>query len=144
MGGADLWGETLARRGAEGYIFEAKVGAQGLAALGVGGAIVGRQRAERPPHVLENLLKEFEPRTFRAGVATIRLDRSGMKSIIERHHPEYYRSDGKEQGGQSYFDKSLSKDDVANIGVFGLSSIAMRLLQTATIFLNRIISVPRT
>ena len=38
------------------------------------------------------------------------LDRSGMKHILERHHPDYW--DGSVKKMQSFFDKNMSIDDI--------------------------------
>lgn len=40
------------------------------------------------------------------------LDKSGMKHILERHHPNFW--DGSVKKTQSFFDKNMSIDDISN------------------------------
>jgi hypothetical protein len=67
---------------------------------------------------LRNMLRGFETRTFQAGSNTFRLDRSGMTHILERHHPDYWN--GSRRATQTFFDRSMTPDDVANLAMEGM------------------------
>lgn len=80
------------------------------------GLSCGPTKAARPQKVV-NDLKDFRSRDFRFGSETFKLEKSGMKHILERHQPEY--SDGSVKAKQSFFDSKMSIDDVSDaIGSF--------------------------
>ncbi|EOI3446268.1 RHS repeat-associated core domain-containing protein, partial [Cronobacter turicensis] len=64
------------------------------------------------PEKVVNDLKNFEGKNFHFGNETFKLDKAGMKHILERHHPEYW--DGSVKAKQSYFPKKMSIDDISN------------------------------
>lgn len=43
---------------------------------------------------------------------TFMLDKSGLKHVLERHHPNFW--DGSVKANQTFFDKNMGIDDVAN------------------------------
>ncbi|WP_254600215.1 RHS repeat domain-containing protein [Burkholderia contaminans] len=75
------------------------------------GLSCGPTKAARPQKVV-NDLKDFRSRNFRFGSETFELEKSGMKHILERHHPEYW--DGSVKAKQSFFDSKMSIDDVSD------------------------------
>ncbi|MCW8129161.1 MAG: hypothetical protein KIS92_02145 [Planctomycetota bacterium] len=66
-----------------------------------------------PAILLANLLREFESVSFSFGEHILRLDKSGMKHILERHHPKYW--DGTLKLVQSWMDKNTSVEEVVDI-----------------------------
>jgi len=64
------------------------------------------------PDAVVNALKNFETRRYVFGNETFQLDKSGMKHILERHHPDYW--DGSLKEGQTFFDPNMSVDQVAD------------------------------
>lgn len=76
------------------------------------GADNKQQPTPAPAHRLINALRGFSGGTYRFGPNTVLLDRSGMKHILERHHPKYW--DGSVKAQQSFFDANLSIADVQN------------------------------
>ncbi|MBO3083114.1 polymorphic toxin-type HINT domain-containing protein [Cellulomonas fengjieae] len=55
-------------------------------------------------------LRDWQSQRFSLGRSTFQLDKTGMTHILKRHHPTYW--DGSVKGHQSFFDKSMSIDDV--------------------------------
>ena len=67
-----------------------------------------------PEEYLINSLKaEFKPTNFQFGKNTFKLDWSGMKHILERHHPEFWNGTVKDK--QSYFDAKTSIEEMQNV-----------------------------
>ncbi|MEQ9906646.1 RHS repeat-associated core domain-containing protein, partial [Pectobacterium odoriferum] len=62
------------------------------------------------PSKVVNDLKDFEGKDYHFGNETFKLDKRGMKHILERHHPEYW--DGSIKKDQSFLDKKMSIGDV--------------------------------
>ena len=71
----------------------------------------GQLKPAQPERVI-NDLRSFQGRTFKFGNETFQLDKSGMKHILERHHPEYWN--GTVKRTQSFLDKNMSIHDVAD------------------------------
>ncbi|WP_249352086.1 EndoU domain-containing protein [Nocardiopsis akebiae] len=65
-----------------------------------------------PPERVINDLRGFDSIRMTYGNSSFALDRSGMKHILERHHPDYWNGTKKEE--QSYFDKKMSINDIAD------------------------------
>ncbi|MDG6614265.1 RHS repeat-associated core domain-containing protein, partial [Staphylococcus aureus] len=51
---------------------------------------LGLMCAVAKPEKVVNDLKNFEGKNFHFGNETFKLDKAGMKHILERHHPEYW------------------------------------------------------
>ena len=67
-----------------------------------------------PEEYLINSLKaEFKPTNFQFGKNTFKLDWSGMKHILERHHPKFWNGTVKDK--QSYFDAKTSIEEMQNV-----------------------------
>lgn len=64
------------------------------------------------PEKVVNDLKNFAGRDFHIGNQTFKLDKSGMKHILERHHPEYW--DGSLKAQQSFLSSKMSINDVTD------------------------------
>ncbi len=64
------------------------------------------------PHVVVNALSNFQSSQMKFGSHTFLLDKSGMKHILERHHPNYW--DGSVKAQQSFFDARMSIDDITS------------------------------
>ena len=64
------------------------------------------------PEKVINDLKNFSGKDYHIGNQTFKLDKSGMKHILERHHPEYW--DGSVKSQQSFFDKKMSISDISD------------------------------
>ncbi len=64
------------------------------------------------PHVVVNALSDFQSSRMKFGSHTFLLDKSGMKHILERHHPSYW--DGSVKAQQSFFDASMSINDITS------------------------------
>lgn len=62
------------------------------------------------PSKVVNDLKDFKGKDYHFGNETFKLDKRGMKHILERHHPEYW--DGSVKQTQSFLDKKMSIDNV--------------------------------
>jgi len=58
-----------------------------------------------------NDLNGFTGKDFHFGNQTLRLDKRGMKHILERHHPKYW--DGSIKAKQSFLSGKMSIDDVS-------------------------------
>ncbi|MFK4568349.1 T7SS effector LXG polymorphic toxin [Enterococcus sp. UD-01] len=65
------------------------------------------------PEKVVNDLANFNSKTFKVGDLTFKLDKSGLKHILERHHPNYWN--GSIKNTQSFLNKSLSIDDIENV-----------------------------
>ena len=63
-----------------------------------------------PPSAVINALSKFKSVTMSYGGNSFLLDKSGMKHILERHHPKYW--DGSIKTQQTFFDKNMSIDKV--------------------------------
>ena len=72
----------------------------------------GSQLRPANPSRVVNDLRSFSTRTFRFGNETFQLDKSGMKHILERHHPRYWN--GTTRSRQTFLDRSMSIDGVAD------------------------------
>ncbi|MGV9189603.1 hypothetical protein ACTOVN_07955 [Arcanobacterium canis] len=66
--------------------------------------------AAAPASRVVNALKNFSALTFRAGSNVVRLDKSAMKHILQRHHPQYWN--GTKKGTQTFFNPEMSVSDV--------------------------------
>ncbi len=64
------------------------------------------------PEKVVNALKNFAGKDFHIGSQTFKLDKSGMKHILERHHPEYW--DGSSKAQQSFLSSKMSINDVTD------------------------------
>ncbi|HAT5562207.1 TPA: hypothetical protein JAD51_003611 [Proteus mirabilis] len=64
------------------------------------------------PYDVVNELKNFQGKDFHFGNETFKLDKSGMKHILERHHPEFW--DGSIKNTQSFFNKDMSVNEITN------------------------------
>ncbi|WP_444962350.1 hypothetical protein [Nocardiopsis sp. M1B1] len=64
------------------------------------------------PERVINDLRDFDSRIMKYGDSVFMLDRSGLKHILERHHPTYWN--GSKKADQSYFLRSMSIDDVVD------------------------------
>lgn len=64
------------------------------------------------PEKVINDLKDFQSRSMTFGGSNFALDKSGMKHILTRHHPEYW--DGSKKAEQSYFNKDMEIEDIAD------------------------------
>ena len=73
---------------------------------------LGLSCASSQPEKVVNSLRSFNSKIFRVGNNIFKLDKSGMKHILERHHPNYW--DGSVKKAQTFFDKSMSIDDIKN------------------------------
>ncbi|MDD1012347.1 RHS repeat-associated core domain-containing protein [Pseudomonas rubra] len=73
----------------------------------------GTPRKSANPSKVVNDLKAFSGKRFRFGSNTFKLDKSGMKHILERHHPKYW--DGSVKARQSFLSPKLSIKDVSNV-----------------------------
>jgi len=62
---------------------------------------------------LLSTLRQFRSQRFRAGGQVFQLDRSGLRHILERHHPRYWT--GQSKATQTFFDRSLTGDDISGI-----------------------------
>ncbi|MFP1961544.1 RHS repeat-associated core domain-containing protein, partial [Lonsdalea quercina] len=62
------------------------------------------------PSKVVNDLNDFEGKDYHFGNETFKLDKRGMKHVLERHHPEYW--DGSIKKTQSFLDKNMSIGDV--------------------------------
>ena len=60
-----------------------------------------------------NDLKGFQAKNFHFGNQTLKLEYSGMKHILERHHPKYWN--GTTKTTQSFLSKDMSINDINNI-----------------------------
>ncbi|ENO0460352.1 RHS domain-containing protein [Salmonella enterica] len=63
-----------------------------------------------PPHKVINAMRDFRGKNFIFGNNIFKLDKSGLKHILERHHPEYW--DGSIKAKQSFLDPKMSIADV--------------------------------
>lgn len=71
------------------------------------------QSGVAPDEQVINVLKiEFEPVDYKFGSHTIKLSRTGMKHILQRHHPEFWNGSVKDK--QSYFDAKISINELQN------------------------------
>jgi hypothetical protein len=66
--------------------------------------------APAPRHELVNALRGARGRDFQFGSHTFKLEKRGLKHILERHHPSFW--DGSIKREQSFFDRSMSVDEV--------------------------------
>lgn len=71
------------------------------------------QSGVAPDEQVINVLKiEFEPVDYKFRSHTIKLSRTGMKHILQRHHPEFWNGSVKDK--QSYFDAKISINELQN------------------------------
>lgn len=87
-------------------------GGGGSGNSGEGGNGSSKPPKAAPPDKVINALKNFSGKTIKFGSATFQLDKSGMKHILERHHPNYW--DGSVKAAQSFFDRKMSINDIVN------------------------------
>jgi hypothetical protein len=72
------------------------------------------RRARTPQHVVDNALREgFTTRRMKFGENTFQLDHSGMKHILQRHHPKYH--DGSVKQAQTFFDPDMNIKEVSDV-----------------------------
>jgi RHS repeat-associated protein len=90
-----------------------------------------RPLLKQPPHRVVNALKDFQPRKFQFGDRTFLIDKSGMKHILERHHPEYWNGTLRSQ--QTFLDPSLEVDEVADIAENVLQQNRSRLIERGNV-----------
>ncbi|MCA4825772.1 MAG: RHS repeat-associated core domain-containing protein, partial [Serratia rubidaea] len=64
------------------------------------------------PEKLINDLRDFSSKNFHFGNQIFKLDKAGMKHILERHHPEYWNGSTKAQ--QSFLSERMSINDVSD------------------------------
>ncbi len=64
------------------------------------------------PYKVINELKKFEGKDYRFGNQTFKLDKAGMKHILERHHPNYW--DGSIKAKQSFLSRKMSINDITD------------------------------
>ena len=65
------------------------------------------------PHKVINDLKGFQTKNFHFGnQQTFKLEYSGMKHILERHHPEYWN--GTIKRDQTFLPKDMSINEINN------------------------------
>ncbi len=64
------------------------------------------------PHDVVNELKNFQGKDFHFGNETFKLDKSGMKHILERHHPEFW--DGSIKAKQTFFSHDMKVNDITS------------------------------
>ena len=83
-----------------------------------------------PASVVKNALSKFTNRKFTFGSHTILLDKAGMRHMLTRHHPKYW--DGSIKGTQTFFDKSISMDGLADSAQQVLKQNPARLTQRGT------------
>jgi len=105
------YGQFTSREGGEGLPW--------LAAVALGTVVLAKGFRGAPKSHILNALKDFKTKTFRAGGNTFRLDKAGMKHILERHHPKYW--DGSVKDKQTFFDESDSIDFISDAIMDGLS-----------------------
>ncbi len=67
-----------------------------------------------PNEQVVNALKtEFKPIDYKFGNNTIKLSRTGMKHILQRHHPEFWNGSVKDK--QSYFAAKTTIEELQNV-----------------------------
>uniref|UniRef100_UPI0023ED77F6 RHS repeat-associated core domain-containing protein n=1 Tax=Photorhabdus aegyptia TaxID=2805098 RepID=UPI0023ED77F6 len=64
------------------------------------------------PHTVVNELKTFRGKDYHFGNQTFKLDKAGMKHILERHHPDFW--DGSVKAKQSFFSRDMSVNNVTD------------------------------
>ncbi|MEC8026015.1 MAG: zeta toxin family protein, partial [Myxococcota bacterium] len=72
-------------------------------------------RNRQDPQRVINDLSSFRSRRMQVGADVVMLDRSAMQHMLERHHPDYWN--GTTKTSQSFFDRRLSVEDVADISM---------------------------
>lgn len=82
---------------------------------------------EQPLHNLLNGLSNFQGKNFQFGSQFFVLDKKGMKHILERHHPHYWRGESKKT--QTFFDDHMSISDIQDAISDVLKQNRERLLQ---------------
>ncbi|MGU3494353.1 RHS repeat-associated core domain-containing protein [Xanthobacteraceae bacterium A53D] len=81
--------------------------------LGLAACCTGKD-IDRNNAARHNALKGYEGKTYQLpGGNTIRLTTDDMDHILARHHPDFY--DGSVKGTQTFFDRSVSINDIENI-----------------------------
>jgi hypothetical protein len=75
---------------------------------------VDSREPSRPalPERVINDLRDFDSRIMKYGDSVFMLDRSGLKHILERHHPEYWN--GSKKADQSYFARGVDIDEIVD------------------------------
>ena len=63
-----------------------------------------------PPTKVVGALNGFRGANFRVGSNVIKLDKKGLKHILERHHKDFW--DGSVKASQTFFAKNMSINDV--------------------------------
>jgi len=64
------------------------------------------------PHDVVNELKNFQGKDFHFGNQIFKLDKSGMKHILERHHPDFW--DGSIKAKQTFFSHDMKVGDITD------------------------------
>ncbi|WP_354626824.1 S-type pyocin domain-containing protein [Morganella morganii] len=64
------------------------------------------------PHEVVNELNDFKSKDFHIGNQTFKLDKPGMKHILERYHPDFW--DGSIKSTQSFFNKDMSVSELTD------------------------------
>lgn len=83
-----------------------------------------------PGQAAEAGLAAFRSEQFRVGSEVFQIDRSGMKHILERHHPQYW--DGTIKARQSFLEASMTVDDVLDAIRSVLRQNRERLIELGT------------
>ncbi|MDC9591773.1 EndoU domain-containing protein [Xenorhabdus sp. XENO-10] len=68
-------------------------------------------------HNVVNELRSFNGKTYKIGNQTFKLDRKGMKHILERHHPYFWN--GTTKPTQTYFSCKMSVKEI----IYAIESI---------------------
>lgn len=66
-----------------------------------------------PASRVVNALSSFKSLSYRAGSHSFKLDKAGMKHILQRHHPKYWN--GSKTDKQTFFNPNMSVNDVKNL-----------------------------
>lgn len=85
-----------------------------------------------PASRVTNVLRGFTTLTFRSGSNVVKLDKSAMKHILERHHPQYWN--GTSKSTQTFFNPKMTVSDVRNVihGALKNHSSSIRTLGSRT------------
>ncbi|QLY81941.1 hypothetical protein [Clostridium intestinale] len=76
------------------------------------GADITKGVSKANPEKVVNALSNYESKKWIFDNEEFMLDKSGMKHILERHHPEYW--EGSVKSTQTFLDKDMSIDDITD------------------------------